>query len=102
MKRGEIWYAALPTGDRPVLVLTRDPVADRIGWVVVAQLTQTRRGLVSEFLLTPEIDRVLKPCVVNFDSINTIARDRFRRRITALTDARMRQACRHLVSATGC
>ena len=36
MQRGEIWFAATPGGDRPVLVLTRDPVADRIGSVVVA------------------------------------------------------------------
>ena len=46
MKRGEIWFAATPDGDRPVLVLTRDPVADRIGSVVVAALTRTERGLV--------------------------------------------------------
>ena len=40
MQRGEIWFAATPGGDRPVLVLTRDPVADRIGAVVVAALTE--------------------------------------------------------------
>ena len=48
MQRGDIWFAATPGGDRPVLVLTRDPVADRIGSVVVAALTRTRRGLVSD------------------------------------------------------
>ena len=42
MQRGEIWFAATPGGDRPVLVLTRDPVADRMGSVVVAALTRTR------------------------------------------------------------
>ena len=26
MNKGEIWFAATPGGDRPVLVLTRDPV----------------------------------------------------------------------------
>ena len=52
MQRGEIWFAATPGGDRPVLVLTRDPVAARIGSVVVAALTRTRRGLVSELELT--------------------------------------------------
>jgi mRNA interferase MazF len=31
MRPGEIWFAATPGGDRPVLVLTRDPVAERIG-----------------------------------------------------------------------
>ena len=34
MQRGELWFAATPGGDRPVLVLTRDPIADRIGAVV--------------------------------------------------------------------
>ncbi|MCA1647541.1 MAG: type II toxin-antitoxin system PemK/MazF family toxin, partial [Chloroflexi bacterium] len=48
MQRGDIWFAATPGGDRPVLVLTRDPVAARIGSVVVAALSRTRRGLVSE------------------------------------------------------
>lgn len=31
MQRGDTWFAATPGGDRPVLVLTRDPVAARIG-----------------------------------------------------------------------
>jgi mRNA interferase MazF len=56
MQRDETWFAATPGGDRPVLVLTRDPVADRSGAVVVAGLTRTRRGLVSELLLTPADD----------------------------------------------
>ncbi|MBL6927339.1 MAG: type II toxin-antitoxin system PemK/MazF family toxin, partial [Acidimicrobiia bacterium] len=51
MQRGEVWFTATPGGDRPVLVLTRDPVADRIGHVVVALITRTRRGLVSELPL---------------------------------------------------
>ncbi|HDL41616.1 MAG TPA: type II toxin-antitoxin system PemK/MazF family toxin, partial [Actinobacteria bacterium] len=39
MQRGEIWFAATPDGSRPVLILTRDPVAGRIGSVVVVVLT---------------------------------------------------------------
>ncbi len=45
MRRGEIWFATTPGGDRPVLILTRDPVADRIGSVVVAALTHACRVL---------------------------------------------------------
>jgi mRNA-degrading endonuclease toxin of MazEF toxin-antitoxin module len=41
-----------------VVVLTRDPVADRVGSVVVAALTKTRRGLVSELVLTATEDGV--------------------------------------------
>jgi mRNA interferase MazF len=102
MQRGEVWFAATPGGDRPVLVLTRDPVADRIGSVVVAALTRTRRGLVSELELTTAVDGVVSDCVVNFDNIHTLPRELFRRRVTALTARRMAQACRALGAATGC
>ena len=102
MQRGEIWFAATPGGDRPVLVLTRDPVADRIGSVVVAALTRTMRGLVSELELTPEDDAVPSACVVNFDNLHTLPKDAFRRRVAGLSAVRMHQACRVLAAATGC
>jgi mRNA interferase MazF len=102
MQRGEIWFAATPGGDRPVLVLTRDPVADRIGSVVVAALTRTRRDLVSELVLTNKSDGVPTDCVVNFDNVHTIPRDRFRKFVTALSGVRMAEACRVLEAATGC
>jgi mRNA interferase MazF len=102
MRRGEIWFAATPGGDRPVLLLTRDPVAERIGSVVVAGLTRTVRGLVSELELTPEVDGVPTVCVVNFDNLHTIDRRFLRRRVTALSPARMAQACRALNDALGC
>lgn len=101
MQRGEIWFAATPGGDRPVLVLTRDPVAARIGSVVVAALTRTRRGLASELELTTA-DGVPTESVVNFDNLHTIPRETFRRKVTALSPARMAEACRTLQAATGC
>ena len=102
MRRGEIWFAATPSGDRPVLVLTRDPVADRIGHVVVALLTRTKRDLVSELDLTRQADGVPADCVVNFDNLVTLPRTVFRRRVVTLGRARMREACRVLDAATGC
>ena len=102
MQRGEVWFAATPGGDRPVLVLTRDPVAGRIGAVVVAGLTRTRRGLVSEVALTAARDGVPTDCVVNFDNIHTIGRATFRRQVTSLSEVRMAEACRALAAATGC
>jgi mRNA interferase MazF len=101
MQRGEIWFAATPGGDRPVLVLTRDPVADRIGAVVVAGLTRTRRGLVSELFLTPS-DGVPTECVANFDNLHTLPRGAFRRRVAMLPPARQSEMCRTLSAATGC
>ena len=102
MQRGEVWFAATPGGDRPVLVLTRDPVADRIGAVVVAALTRTRRGLVSELDLTAAEDGVPSDCVANFDNLHTLPRTLFRRRVATLSPRRLAQACAVLAAATGC
>lgn len=101
IRRGEIWFAATPGGDRPVLILTRDPVADRIGSVVVAAVTRTVRGLISELALTPS-DGVPTTCVVNFDNIHTIPKDSLRRKVATLPASRMPEACRALQAATGC
>ena len=102
MQRSEVWFASTPGGARPVLVLTRDPVAERIGSVVVAALTRTRRGLVSELELTAADDGVPSDCVVNFDNVHTLPRDSFRRHVATLSASRMAQACRVLAAATGC
>ena len=54
MKRGEIrWYTfRLPDKRRPVLVLTRDDVIDRLNEIIVAPVTHTIRGLRTAVLLT--------------------------------------------------
>lgn len=103
MRRGDVWFANSGSGgDRPVLVLTRDPVAARIGAVVVAQITTRVRGLASELPLTPEVDGVPSNCVVSFDNIVTLPRESFRRYVTTVPDARMIQACDVLRTALGC
>lgn len=102
MQRGEIWFAATPGGARPVLVLTRDPVADRVGAVIVAALTRTSRGLISELDLSAREDGVPNDCVVNFDNLHTLPRELFRRRVTQLSAARMAEACEVLTAATDC
>lgn len=85
-----------------MLVLTRDPVAARIGAVVVAQLTTHIRGLRSELLLDPEVDGVPSECVVSFDNITTIPRSSFRSYVTTLSQARMHLACSSLNESLGC
>ena len=101
MVRGEVWWATTPGGDRPVLVLTRDPVADRIGAVVVAACTRTVRGLTSELPLGPD-DGMPEACVAAFDNLHTLRRSAFRRRITRLTETRMQEMCGVLDRALGC
>jgi mRNA interferase MazF len=85
-----------------VLVLTRDPVADRIERAVVAALTRIRRGVVSELALTVAEDDVPSDCVVSFDNLHRLPRSAFRRRLTMLTAPRMARACRVLRAATAC
>lgn len=102
MRRGEVWFAATPGGDRPVLIITRDPVAERASAVVVAALTRTRRGLMSELELTRAEDGVPTDCLVNFDNLHTLPKTAFRRRVTTLSAARMAAACRALTAATAC
>ena len=103
VKRGEVWFADLggDRGDRPVLVLTRDPVADRIEAVVVAQLTRTVRGLASE-LPVGKADGLGLECVVSFDNVLTVPARSMRRRVTTLSGHRMNQACIALNAALGC
>jgi mRNA interferase MazF len=84
-----------------VLVLTRDPVADRINAVVVAACTRTIRGVLSELHLGLE-DGVPEACVASFDNLHTLRRDAFRQRITQLTPVKMAEACRVLSRALGC
>ena len=85
-----------------MLVLTRDPVADRIDRVVVAALTRTRRGVVSDLPLAAAEDGVPSDCVVSFDNLHTLPRSVFRRRVTSLSQPRMARACRVLRAALGC
>jgi len=99
--RGEIWWASTPGGDRPVLVLTRDPVAARVDAVVVAACTRTVRGLLSELPLGPG-DGMPEPCVASFDNLHTLRKSLFRRRITTLSPERQRQLCDVLGAALGC
>ncbi|CAN5229323.1 type II toxin-antitoxin system PemK/MazF family toxin [soil metagenome] len=101
MVRGEIWWATTPGGDRPVLVLTRDPVADRLGAVVVAACTRTVRGLTSELPLGPD-DGMSESCVASFDNLHTLRKRHFRRRITSLPAQRADDLCAALDAALGC
>jgi mRNA interferase MazF len=102
VKRGEIWFADVGLGgDRPVLVVTRDPVADRIGAVVVAGMTTTIRGLTSELRLGPD-DGLAQDCVVSFDNLHTLPRSSFRRRVAVLRPSRLDEACDRLADALGC
>ena len=97
MQRGEVWWADLPApvGRRPVLILTRDPVVNVRGQLVVAQITRTVHNIAAEAPLTAR-DGLPQDCVVNCDVLMTVPKNRLQRRITQLNSARMEEVANAL------
>jgi mRNA interferase MazF len=85
VKRGEIrWYTfRLPDKRRPVLILTRDEVIDRLNEIIVVPVTRTIRGLAIEVVLSPD-DGMPVTCALNFDHISLAQRDRIGHVLCAL------------------
>ena len=102
MIRGEIrWYTfGLPDKRRPVLVLTRDEVIDRLNEIIVAPVTRTIRGLRTEVLLT-EQDGMPLSCALNFDHVSLAQRDRFGSVLCTLSEQRWPEVRRALLTACG-
>ena len=91
MKRGEIWWAELasPAGKRPVLLLSRNEAYAVRELVIVAPLTSRIRGIPSEVPLGDE-DGVPRACVINVDTVTTIAKSSLRERLTALSAEKLK------------
>jgi len=102
VKRGEIrWYTfRLPDKRRPVLILTRDEVIDRLNEIIVVPATRTIRGLTTEVELTPE-DGMPVMCALNFDHISLAQRDRIGNVLCSLSQARWSEVQRALMIACG-
>lgn len=92
MRKGEVWWAQLPTpiGRRPVVLLSRDEAYAVRNAVTVAEITSTIRGIPVEVALGPE-DGLPKKCVVNLDTIVTIRKDLLIERIGMLRDEKIAQ-----------
>lgn len=90
MRRGEIWWAHLPTpiGRRPVLLLSRDEAYRVRTAVTVAEVTTTIRHIPVEVPLTKE-DGMPKSCVVNLDTLLTIRKELLQERICALSPEKL-------------
>ena len=93
MKRGEIWWANLesPAGRRPVLLLSRDEAYAVRELVTVAPVTTRQRHIDSKVPLGID-DGLPKPCVINLDTITTIAKASLTERITTLSLEKQRAA----------
>ncbi len=102
MKRGEIrWYTFRPPDKRrPVLVLTRPDVIDRLNEIIVAPATRTIRGLKSEVILTSE-DGMPVDCALNFDHVSLAQRNRMGTLLCTFPDDRWSEVRRALLVACG-
>jgi mRNA interferase MazF len=103
LARGEVrlYRFPLPGKERPVVVLTRDALIDRLSTVTVASITSSIRGAVSEVVLDQD-DGMKKTCAVNLHNTATVPQQRLGRKVTQLSDARMSEICAALRFSLGC
>ncbi len=90
MKRGEVWWANVPSpiGRRPVVLLSRNAAYAVRASVTVAPVTRTIRNLPVEVPLGPQ-DGLPASCVANLDDIFTISMKRLERILTTLSREKM-------------
>jgi mRNA interferase MazF len=91
MRHGEVWWADLPppTGRRPVVLLSRNEAYAIRALVIVAPVTTRIRHIPTEVPLGPE-DGLPRPCVVNLDTIITIAKASLQTRTASLSPDKLR------------
>ena len=101
--RGDIrlFRFAEPDKPRPVLVLTRDSIIDRLSRVTVAPITSTIRGIASEVALGPE-DGMKDACAINLHNIVTVPRAGLGRLVGRLDERRLEEVCGAIAFALGC
>ena len=92
MRRGEIWWVELtpPAGRHPVLLLSRNEAYAVRELVTVAPVTTRMRHILSEVPLGPK-DGLSKPCVVNLDTITTIAKRSLQERLVPLSPEKLKE-----------
>jgi mRNA interferase MazF len=103
LNRGDVHLCrfALPDKQRPVLILTRDSAMGHLSTATVAPITSTVRDVPSEVILDVD-DGMKSRCAVNLHHAVTVSQERLGRRVTSLSDERMRQVCTALRFSLGC
>lgn len=86
---------------RPVVVMHRNFAGRSLNAVLVAPLTSTIRDIPTGVRLGPE-DGLDRDCMAALDNLTLLRKDRFRQQMGSLTEARMEELCRALVTAVAC
>jgi mRNA interferase MazF len=102
MRQFEIWWAdlPLPTGRRPVLLLSRDDAYAYLNKFVAAEITTTIRDIPVEVPLGTK-EGLPKPCVANCDNLRTVSRSVLTERISKLHPRREAEVKRAVGYALG-
>lgn len=98
--RGEVWIARLDKL-RPVIVLTRDPLADILNEILVVACTTTVRGLSVEVPVGVS-DGLQRDSVANLDMTQLIGQAELVHRLGDVRSSTMVAICEALHSAIGC
>jgi mRNA interferase MazF len=99
-RRAEVWLARLDKV-RPIVVLTRDPLAALLHAVIAAPVTSTIRGLSTEVPIGPASGIRLQS-VVNLDNVQLVGRSRLVKRVGRVSPATMTDICQALAIAVAC
>lgn len=102
MSRGEIrWYTFRPPDKRrPVLILTRNDVIERLNEIIVVPVTRTIRGLTTEVILSLD-DGMPVVCALNFDHVSLAQRSRIGAALCSLRESRWDEVRTALLLACG-
>ena len=90
-----------PDKIRPVVVLTRNEVVESMHSVMVAPVTSTIRGLLSE-VSVGTAEGLKQDSVVNLDHVSSVERSKLARYVGSLGERKLEVVCRALRFAMGC
>lgn len=97
---GQVWWADLDKV-RPVVVLTRQRVASRLTRVLVAPITSTARGLVTEVKLGAA-EGVSDDCVASLDNVQQLSVDCLLHRAGRVAPERWPEFCSAMAKVMAC
>lgn len=98
--QGDIWWAETEGKRRPVLVVTRTEAVPVLGWILVAPITRTIRGIPTEIPLDEE-NGFDVPCVASFDNLQPIRKTYLTSRVGSVLFARQ-EICRTFGAMADC
>jgi mRNA interferase MazF len=96
-----VWWAEAEDKRRPVVVVTRSEAVPVLGWIVVAPVTRTIRGIPTEVVLGAD-EGLTADCVAAFDNLQPIRRSFLTEPVGALGPHRRRELCSALRALADC